>query len=72
MHTAAFTIQGMHCDGCAQNIRKLVAGQPGVRTAQVSFTEGRARILYDPKAVTRTRLAQVIEGAGYTVTGGAD
>ncbi|MDE2088747.1 MAG: heavy-metal-associated domain-containing protein [Gammaproteobacteria bacterium] len=72
MHTATFTIQGMHCDGCARNIQRLVSALPGVHTAQVSFGKSTAQILYDPQAVTRAQLAQVIAGAGYTVTGGAD
>ena len=51
MKTTTFKIEGMHCDGCAYTIKTRVEKQPGVQMATVSFSEGQARILYDPQAI---------------------
>jgi cation transport ATPase len=41
----------MNCDACANAIKNLVEKEPGVRIASVSFSDGNARVLYDPQAV---------------------
>ncbi len=68
MNTAKFVVKGMHCDGCARIIQSLLERKTGVRTAQVSFTDGAARILYDNQSVEESQLAGVIEKAGYHVS----
>ena len=67
MRTAKFGINGMHCDGCARTIEALVATEPGVRKATVSFKTREARILFEPEVVSEDRLAKTIVNAGYTV-----
>ena len=67
MKTAHFSIQGMHCDGCAQTIQHTLERQEGVQTCSVSFGEGAARVLYDPTRVNSERLVSAIEKAGYKV-----
>ena len=70
MKTATFTIEGMHCDGCASTIKALLDRQPGVQMATVSFAERQVRILYDPSAIDEDRLvAAAVERPGYRVTG---
>ena len=69
MKTATFTIEGMHCDGCASTIKTLIERQPGVQMAMVSFAERQARILYDPNATDEDRLAAAIERPGFRVAG---
>ncbi len=71
MKTTVFTIEGMHCDGCAENVEGLVRKQPGVRMVSVSFAERQARVLYDPKAVAEERLVEVIQKPGFRVVGRA-
>lgn len=66
VRTAAFKIDGMHCDGCARTIEALVSTEPGVRKATVSFKTGEARILFEPQVVTEDRLAAAIRKAGYS------
>jgi len=63
--TANFKIDGMHCEGCAQTIKSLVATVPGVRAADVSFKDGQACILYDPHSTTEAQLARTIERGGF-------
>jgi copper chaperone CopZ len=45
MKTATFTIEGMHCDGCATTIKTVLERKPGVQMATVSFAERQARAL---------------------------
>ena len=68
MKTLVATIEGMHCDGCAETIKGLLAVQDGVKSSTVSFKEGSARVLYDPAAVDEARLVTAIEKGGYKVT----
>lgn len=67
MKSTTFPVEGMHCEGCAQTIRALVGAEAGVRAVDVSFKDGRARVLYDPESIDEERLAGVIEQAGYRV-----
>ena len=68
MKTLVATIEGMHCDGCAETINALLAVEAGVKAATVSFKEGHARVLYDPAAVDEAKLVAAIEKGGYKVT----
>jgi copper chaperone CopZ len=67
MKTATFKIDGMHCEGCAQTITALVAQEPGVKQAEVSFAACEARILYDPKTTGEEQLIAAIQKPGYRV-----
>ncbi|MBN8925905.1 MAG: cation transporter [Rhodospirillales bacterium 69-11] len=67
MKTTIFRIEGMNCDACANTIKGLVEKEPGVRMASVSFSQGRARVLYDPKATPEDRLVEVIQRPGFRV-----
>ena len=69
MKTATFTIEGMHCDGCASTIKTLTERQPGVQMATVSFADRQARILYDPSVIDEDRLVAAIEKPGFRVAG---
>ncbi len=71
MRTATLKIAGMHCEGCAQTIKALVAQEPGVRHAEVSIATCEARILYDPKVIGEDRLIAAIQKPGYRVVGRA-
>lgn len=68
MKTLVLTIDGMHCEGCAETIKGLLAVEDGVKATTVSFKEGRARVLYDPAAVDERKIAIAIEKDGYKVT----
>ena len=67
MNTAKLKVEGMHCDGCAQIIQSLLEKKKGVRAANVSFNESKARILYDTHVVAEDQLVEAIEKAGYRV-----
>ena len=67
MKTLVATIEGMHCDGCAGTIEALLAREPGVKGASISYAAGKGQILYDPAATDPVRIAATIERAGYRV-----
>ena len=67
MKAATFKIEGMSCDHCANTIKAVVEKQPGVRMATVSFSEGQARILYDPKSVSEDQLVAAVRESGFKV-----
>lgn len=71
MKTTVFTIEGMHCDGCAENVESLVRKEPGVHIVSVSFAERQARVLYDPQAVGEAQLVAIIQKPGFRVVGRA-
>lgn len=67
MKTQTFSIDGMRCEGCAETVRTLLSREPGVKMAEVSHEPGRARVLFDPAAVSEKQLAALIERPGYRV-----
>lgn len=69
MKTTVFKIEGMNCDSCANTIRTLLEREPGVRMAQVSFSNRLARVLYDPQVGAEERLVDAIQGPGFRVIG---
>lgn len=68
MKTLVITIEGMHCNGCAETIKGLLAVEAGVKASSVSFMDGCARVLYDPAVTDEKKLATAIEKGGYKVT----
>jgi Hg(II)-responsive transcriptional regulator len=69
MKTVELKIEGMHCDGCAATIERLLVREAGVKAANVSYAAGKARIFYDPGATELARITAAIEKAGYRVEG---
>lgn len=57
-------IEGMTCGGCKASVERLLATQPGVRSASVDLAQGRATIAAD-EGVAAQALADAVEGAGY-------
>ncbi|MEE8436019.1 MAG: heavy metal-associated domain-containing protein [bacterium] len=69
MGEAVLKIEGMHCDGCAERIRTVLEREPGVRSAEVSFTNKQARVKFNLQRVDDGRLVELVETAGFEVTG---
>jgi MerR family copper efflux transcriptional regulator len=64
---ATFSIDGMHCDGCAHTVEALLQMQPGVSKASVSFERREASVAFDPGATTAERLKETVIQAGYSM-----
>mgnify|MGYP002625069696 CR=1 FL=1 len=65
MKTTILNIDGMHCDGCARTIEALLSRVEGVRKAEASFDEGRARVLHDPASAPEAELAAALAKGGF-------
>jgi copper chaperone CopZ len=64
-------VGGMHCDGCAGRVKRVLEQELGVREADVSFQAGEARVKYNEHTTNPDRLRELIEGTGYTAGSGA-
>lgn len=58
-------ITGMHCNGCADRITKVLNELNGVRSAEVSLDDGQAVVAYDEGQTGFSELKEAIEEAGY-------
>jgi copper chaperone CopZ len=65
MATREFTVEGMMCQGCADNVTNAIAKIPGVRSAKVSLAEKRAVVVADPSQVPSDKIEAVVAAAGY-------
>jgi MerR family transcriptional regulator, copper efflux regulator len=63
-------VDGMHCDGCASTIQALLAHEPGVKSAKVSFEKGTASVFYDPELTDPARVTAAIDKAGFRAARG--
>ena len=67
MNSQVLEISGMTCDCCASHIEKAILGVPGVRTAEVSYRQGTARVntetVLNPAALAAA--VQAVQAAGY-------
>lgn len=60
-----FKVTGMHCDGCANTVSRLLGKVEGVESADVSLEKGEAEVSYDSTSVTFDQLKHSVEKAGY-------
>ena len=67
MRSITLNVEGMRCEGCVERVRSAIAGQPGVRAADVSLEPSSARILYDPRQTDEDQLVEVVQKLGYLV-----
>jgi copper chaperone CopZ len=63
MKTEELVIEGMSCGHCVMSVRKELSKVAGLTVENVEI--GKARVQFHEKEVTRERLAQAIEDAGY-------
>ncbi len=68
MQTVKLTVGGMHCDGCAEIVRHVLEQQPGVKGCTVSHESGEARVAVDTAQTPAERLAEAVQGAGYSAS----
>lgn len=66
--TIGLSIEGMHCEMCAMNLRRGLLGEAGVKKAEVSFPQKRASIVYDAAKTDPSRIIRAVEEIGYDAT----
>lgn len=62
----ALSIEGMHCNGCVQRVRKALEALDGVELREVSV--GSARGTYDPDELAQSALPEAIRAIGFAAT----
>ena len=55
-----FTVDGMHCAGCAARLERVLDALPGVREANVNFALERATVHLDPAGMSRAGLEEAV------------
>lgn len=64
---AAIRIKGMHCATCTAAVKDAIDALDGVSESKINLATEKATIRYDRAKVTRGRLEEAIENAGYEV-----
>ncbi|MFH4355935.1 MAG: heavy metal translocating P-type ATPase [Neisseriaceae bacterium] len=62
-----FQISGMHCQGCATRLEKLLKHTQGVLEVSVNFAAETCRVVYDPQQVSTEKLTELIQQGGFLV-----
>ncbi len=60
-------VKGMTCASCEMHIESSLKKISGVHSVKASYSEGNAKIEYDPAKVNRDRLVTAINETGYSV-----
>jgi copper chaperone CopZ len=60
-----FTIEGMACQGCADNVTNAITKIPGVQSADVSLDAKKAVVVADPSLVPSEKIEASVAAAGY-------
>ena len=66
--SAVIAVSGMNCGECVEKITTALQGLEGVQAAEVSLSEGVARVKYDAGATEVATLERAIANLGYGTT----
>jgi P-type Cu+ transporter len=59
-------IKGMHCAACSTRIERVVGKLEGVTHCSVNLATEKAKITYDPLAITITAIEEAVDGLGFS------
>lgn len=65
METLQLKIEGMHCDGCVRGVTRMLTAIPGVDRVEVSLSEAKADVSYDPAKTGVVEFKRAVERAGF-------
>ena len=68
----SFSVDGMHCGGCAAKIERKLEVIDGVALAQANATTKRLRVVWDPGVAKAGDLIEAVHGLGFTAHPFAD
>ncbi len=63
--SAYLSVEGMHCSTCETFLESQAQAHPGVAEATASYATDTLKISYDPAAVDRRSLPELVSGYGY-------
>ena len=67
-----FPLAGLHCDGCAARVEKILNAQTGVVAASVNLAASTAAVEYDTMQTSPERLRQAVQEGGYDMLADSD
>lgn len=62
-------LEGMHCGHCAETVANGLKKLKGVKSAEVVYTTGKGKVVYDPDIVKVDDLVKTVTDLGYSVKG---
>lgn len=68
IQTAEFTITGMDCEACEQEVKHEVNKLSGIVKADVSYQNGNAQVQFDNSKTNLEEITKAINSTGYKVT----
>ena len=67
LETVIVKVEGMDCARCEAPIRAALESVPGVRSADVSYRRGDARVNFDPRQTDVNQIKRAVGSTGYKV-----
>lgn len=58
-------VSGMHCNGCANTVEKVIKRMPGVKTASVRLPSSQAVVEFEEAQCNAEMIVNAISKAGY-------
>lgn len=65
LETVTIEVEGMDCQSCEVPIRAAVEKTPGVRSSDVSYERGNARVQFDSRQTDINQIKRAINSTGY-------
>lgn len=69
MTTQTFRVEGIHCGGCENAIRKALTRLGGVRDVAPDSATNQVTVSYDDSQTSDQEIAERLAAAGYPVIG---
>jgi Cu+-exporting ATPase len=66
--TQTFSIQGMHCTGCAASIDLDLEELTGIASVQTNYASQKTAVEYDSSIITEQEIIEQIKKTGYQAT----
>ncbi|GBD84896.1 copper chaperone CopZ [bacterium BMS3Abin02] len=60
-----FTVQGLHCTGCADTLGSALRNLDGVIRARVDYETGQMEVRFDPDRVSEDDVRERIRDSGF-------
>ena len=65
MADATFITPAIHCDGCADSIKRSLGRLPGVQSVEVDVADKRVDVRYDEGETSNQAIRERLEMAGF-------
>ncbi len=62
-----FSVEGMTCASCAQQVEKSLASAEGIAEASVNINTEKGTVKYDPAKIDYEILEELVEQSGYSI-----